>query len=248
MSESLILEFAEEDPYPYYEETVTESSLHLKTGHYLYGVLALRYADRDDVFVGSNQFVYWEEGKKNVKQSPDLFVCFGARNIDRLSYKVWEDVVPQVIIELTSRSTKYTDLGEKKGVYEVRGVEEYYLFDPRAEYIPERLIAYRNGPSGFQPVKVRKRIYSPRLDLDLRVEKKTLRLLEPGSSKRLRTLAEAEAAAHQAEATAHQAEVVAREAELARQAAEERALNAERELEELKRRFKESSSGPVPGA
>ena len=43
-------------------------------------------------------------------------------------------------------------------------------------------------------------------------------------------------------------EVVAREAELARQAAEERALNAERELEELKRRFKESSSGPVPGA
>ena len=55
-------------------------------------------------------------------------MCFGARNIDRLSYKVWEDVVPQVIIELTSASTKYMDLGEKKGVYEVRGVEEYYLW------------------------------------------------------------------------------------------------------------------------
>lgn len=125
MSDSLSLD----DLYPYYEESVTESCPHLKAGHYLYGALPSRYADRPDVFVGSNHFVYWEEGKKDVKQSPDLFVCFGARNIDRLSYKVWEDVVPQVIIELTSNSTRYTDLGEKKGVYGVRGVEEYYLFD-----------------------------------------------------------------------------------------------------------------------
>lgn len=232
MSDSLSLEFARDELYPYYEEAVTESSLHLKVGHYLYGALSLRYADRADVFVGSNHFVYWEEGKKDVKQSPDLFVCFGARNIDRLSYKVWEDVVPQVIIELTSQSTKYTDLGEKKGVYEVRGVEEYYLFDPRAEYIPERLLAFRNGPSGFQPINVRKRVYSPRLDLDLRVEKKSLRLLEPGSSKRLRTYAEAELAAREAE-------TAAREAGLARQAAEERALRAERELADLKRRLGE---------
>ena len=232
MSDPLNLEFAADELYPYYEESVTESTLHLKAAHYLYGVLSLRYADRSDVFVGSNHFVYWEEGKKEVKQSPDLFVCFGARNMDRLSYKVWEDVVPQVIIELTSQSTKFIDLGEKKGVYEVRGVEEYYLFDPRREYIPERLLAFRNGPNGFTKMPVHKRIYSPRLDLDLRVEKKFLRLLLPGSSRRLRTLAEAEAAAREAEAAA-------REAEAGKREAEERALRAERELEELKRRFKE---------
>ncbi len=237
MSDSLSLEFAEDENYPYYEETVTESTLHLKTGHYLYGALSLRYSDREDVFVGSNQFVFWEEGKKDVRQSPDLFVCFGARNIDRLSYRVWEDVVPQVIIELTSRSTKYTDLGEKKGVYEVRGVEEYYLFDPRAEYIPERLIAFHNGPSGFQRIPSRKRVYSPRLDLDLRVEKKSLRLLLPGTGQRLRTLAEAEAHAREAEAHARDFQEQMRESEAARLAAEERARQAEEELAELKRRL-----------
>lgn len=73
-------------------------------------------------------------------------------------------------------------------------------------------------------MKVRKRIYSPRLDLDLRVEKKSLRLLEPGSSRRLRTYAEAETAA--------------REAEQACRAAGLRAIKAEQE--DLKRRLKES--------
>lgn len=182
---------AERDDYPYYEETVTESSWHYKAGHYVYSVIDEMYATRDDIFVGANNFVYWEKGNKDRKQSPDVYVCYGARSIDRLSYKTWEegDIAPQVVFEFTSDSSRFTDQGTKKAVYEAMGVEEYYLFDPLREYLPKGLLAFFNKRGCFQPV-TGKRIHSPRLNLDLRAEGPLLRLFEPGSSQRLLTYRE----------------------------------------------------------
>jgi Uma2 family endonuclease len=192
---------ADADDYPYYEETVTESSWHYKAIEYLHSALGNRYADRQDVFVGANNFIYWEKGKKSRKQAPDVYVCFGARNIDRRSFKTWEEggLAPQVVFEITSDSSRFTDQGTKKAVYEALGIEEYYLFDPLREYIPKGLLAFFNKRGSLQPV-TGKRIFSPRLKLDLRAEGRLLRLFQPGSSQRILTYSEAEAARQAAEA------------------------------------------------
>jgi len=242
-----------EHAYPYYEDTVTESSWHLQAIHYLYGALRLQYRDHADVFVGSNNFVYWDQNDPEFKRAPDLYICFGARNIERASYRVWEEVVPQVVFEVTSESSKFKDLGEKKGIYEVAGVEEYYLFDPTGDFLPGRFLAFRNSAGGFRPLS-KKRVNSPRLGLDMRVEGNRLRLFQPHSSQRLLSWDEEKSARQEAEAARQGAEIACQQAESARQkaesalqvaeaarqkevharqAAEERALRAEQRLREL---------------
>jgi Uma2 family endonuclease len=159
--------------YPYYEETVTESTWHAEAGQYLASALSCRYQARADVFVGSDNFVYWEEGNPDEKLAPDVYVCFGARRRGRRSYKTWEDhgVAPQVVIEISSRSSRHTDLGNKKAIYEEIGVEEYYVFDPLREYIPQGLRAFRRKGATFEEIvfpdkTVDPRVYSPRLELE----------------------------------------------------------------------------------
>ena len=236
LPETLIMQPSDrpDDFYPYYEETVTERTWHLKAIFHIYGALRLHYAGRDDIFVGGNNFIYWEEGNRDEKQSPDVYVCFGARDIDRYSYKVWEEngIVPQVIFEITSKSTRFTDLGHKRGVYEMVGVEEYYLFDPLGEYLKERLVAYHRGEDGsYRPIR-KKRVHSPRLNLDLRVEGNLLRLYYPGSSQRLPSLEEAEKARLEAERAWL-------DEQKARAEAERRADTAEREVQRLRDQLKQ---------
>ncbi|MBX3170953.1 MAG: Uma2 family endonuclease [Candidatus Eremiobacteraeota bacterium] len=112
--------------YPYYEETVTETTWHYRAAQYLQAVLEFRYRERGDVFVGGNV----EE-----KQSPDVYVCFGARNIDRSSYKTWEEggIVPQVVFEISSRSSRVHDLGTKKATNEMLGRPKSWPSDPRRQ-------------------------------------------------------------------------------------------------------------------
>ncbi|EAZ93264.1 hypothetical protein CY0110_15752 [Crocosphaera chwakensis CCY0110] len=62
----------------------------------------------------------------------------------RDNYKIWEEKeVPQVIFEMTSPGTKNQDQEFKKTLYEQLGVKEYWLFDPKGEWISEKLIGYR---------------------------------------------------------------------------------------------------------
>lgn len=169
-----------------------------------------RYADRQDVFVGANNFVYWEEGNRDRKLSLDMYVCFGARNVDRRSYKTWDEggIAPQVVFGVTSNSSRFTDQGSDKSVYEALGVEEYYRFDPLYEPIPSGFLAFRSKRSELQPVAA-KRLFSPRLGLDLRAEGPLLRLFLPGSGQRLLTYHEAVAARQEAEAARQRAELLA---------------------------------------
>jgi Uma2 family endonuclease len=44
-------------------------------------------------------------------------------------------VVPDLLVEVLSRSTRSRDRGEKKGIYERNGVREYWLVDPVAAEI-----------------------------------------------------------------------------------------------------------------
>ena len=238
------------DLYPYYEATVTESTPHLKSILYLYMVLSHRYSQRSDVFIGANNNIYWEEGNTNEKQAPDVYACFGASNRDRRSYKTWEEggVVPQVVFEITSRSSKTSDLATKKGIYEMLGVEEYYAYDPLKEYLPQGLRAFRLKRGSYREIHPPRsapfRVYSPRLNLDLEgpVTKETglLRLFEPGSPTALRSYSESELVLAGEKARADEASA---QAEAAQARAEEERARAEQALarvERLSRRLAEA--------
>ena len=57
-------------------------------------------------------------------------------------------IVPNLVVEILSPTTAQRDRVEKKRIYEVNGVEEYWLVDPaRREVTVFQLIAGRYGPA-----------------------------------------------------------------------------------------------------
>ena len=237
ISPSQTLELPKYDPFPYYEETVTESTQHFAVNQYLQYALEEFFREQPEVFVGANNFLYWDPKSKKKKQSPDIYVCFGVPKGYRRSYKVWMEngVVPQVIFEITSTSSRLLDQGTKKATYEMLGVEEYYTFDPFGEYIPDKLRAFRNQQGTLKELKG-KRIHSARLGLDLRVEGEMLRFFLPGSSVRLLTYQEAQKARAEAERAQAEADRARKQAEQAQKQAEQAQKATERARAELERR------------
>jgi hypothetical protein len=71
-------------------------------------------------------------------------VIFDVAAGTRDNYKVWEEgQVPAVIFEVTSPKTQDQDQFSKRDLYEQMGVQEYWLFDPKGEWIAEKLRGYR---------------------------------------------------------------------------------------------------------
>lgn len=92
----------------------------------------------------ANQFLYYSQGFPKLRVAPDVMVIFDVAKGGRDNYKIWEEhQVPQVIFEMTSNRTRNQDQEFKKNLYEQLGVTEYWLFDPRGEWISEQLIGYR---------------------------------------------------------------------------------------------------------
>jgi Uma2 family endonuclease len=74
----------------------------------------------------------------------DVMVIFEVDPRGRDNYKVWEEgQVPVVIFEMTSGGNQAQDTGFKKTLYEQLEVQEYWLFDPKGEWLEERLQGYR---------------------------------------------------------------------------------------------------------
>lgn len=116
--------------------------------HYLAGQQATVLAD---------QFLYYVEGQPNARVAPDVMVIFNVEPGGRDSYKIWEEgESPSVIFEMTSKGTADKDIGFKKGLYEQLGVSEYWLYDPRGEWITEKLRGYRlrqlGDRSEYEPI------------------------------------------------------------------------------------------------
>jgi hypothetical protein len=102
------------------------------------------FQDQNVYLVGLLAF-YYREGDPQARCVPDLLVIKGlsGKLIGRHCIKTWVEGVPSVIFELTSRQTGEEDTGPKKELYERLGVREYFLFDPRSEYLPRQLMGYR---------------------------------------------------------------------------------------------------------
>jgi Uma2 family endonuclease len=109
----------------------------------------------DRTYVGCNLFVYYEEGNPNAVFSPDVFVVRGAPQRQRDTYKLWKDgPAPSWVIEVTSKSSRVEDKGNKRAVCEMLGVAEYFLYDPRAEYLEPPLQGFRLVAGAYRPIPV----------------------------------------------------------------------------------------------
>jgi len=121
------------------------------------------------------------------------------RRGERRIWKAWEEgKVPDVVFELTSKSTRREDRYTKPAVYESLGIREYFLFDPEGDYLKPRLQGFRLTEDGYQALSG-ERLSSEALRLEIFAEDYLLRLYDPASGEVLRTPAEHEAAARNAE-------------------------------------------------
>ncbi|MBI2193682.1 MAG: Uma2 family endonuclease [Planctomycetes bacterium] len=190
------------------------------------------------VYVGANMFLYYEKGNPHAVCSPDVFVALGVSARDRDVFKTWEDgKAPDVVIELTSKSTKTEDTVTKKVLYAAMGVREYYLFDPHGEYLRPRLTGFRLEGGGYVEMGRRgSRLRSEMLGLELGVVGNWLRLFEPSTGEKLLIPSEEAEARAAAEAKARQ------EADGRRQEAEARAAAEAKARQEADGRRQEAEA------
>jgi len=216
-----------------YEESdgqpMAETDVHRNEGIYHIKALEDRYRNDPNVYVSGNIFVYYEEGEPYERCAPDVLVVFGVAQRERRTYKIWEEGKgPDVVIEITSKKTRYQDLNWKRELYKRLGVKEYYLYDPTADYLPRPIIAYRLEGGDYKEVAPAGEVWqSPLLGLELRLEQGRLRFYDAQSGERLLTPEERAEAQRRAEAAQVQAEVARAEAEVARAQAETARAQAE---------------------
>jgi Uma2 family endonuclease len=186
------------------------------------------YAVDPMVYVSGNLLLYYERGNKRRHISPDVFVVKGVPKRNRPNYLVWaEGRGPDVVIELTSSSTRKEDEEKKLKLYrDTLKVREYFLFDPLGDYLQPPMKGYRLRAGKYVVIRpVQDRLPSQVLGLHLERDGKNLRLYDPATGQWLPTPGEEVAQAKQAR---QQAEQVAQRTE-----AENEQLR--REVEELRR-------------
>ena len=190
---------------------------------------------RDDVHVGSNNFLYYERGNPRAVVSPDVYVVVGAPAGLRDTYMLWnEPKGPDFVLEVTSASTRGNDERRKREVYAALGVREYFLYDPRAEWLVPPLQGWRLHQGAYRAVPAVTvlsnrgvAVASEVLGLELRDERaaRRVRLRDPVTGEVLLTHEESERAREEAE-RAHTEEAAARRAAEARAAELEARLQA----------------------
>ena len=133
-------------------EPVAETFDHLYVILITIEVLRLYLQDIQACVLG-NQFLYYEEGNSGKRCAPDVMVSFGVRPGSRDNYKIWEDgAIPNVVFEMTSRGTREKDNIEKINLYAQIGIEEYWQFDPKGEWISEQLRGFRLVDGQYVPI------------------------------------------------------------------------------------------------
>ncbi len=189
-----------------------------------------QYLSGTQATVLANQFLYYAQGFPKLRIAPDVMVIFGVTPGGRDNYKIWEEgQVPSVIFEMTSKGTREQDLAHKKTLYEQLGVSEYWLFDPRGEWIPERLRGYRLHEDVYYPIS--DGISQP-LKLRLALEEKLIGFYRQDTGEKLLIPDELAQALQNAEDQSSQER---QRAEQERQRAEQERQRAERLAEQLRK-------------
>ena len=186
----------------------------------MYVTSALRWwfekLGRTNVHVGSNSFLYYERGNPRAVVAPDVYVVVGAPAYLRDTYLLWnEPKGPDFVLEVTSASTRRTDERRKRDVYAELGVSEYFLYDPRAEYLTPPLQGFRLHEGEYRPLPAVTvlsnrgvAVTSGVLGLELRDEREArrVRLRDPSTGESLLSHRESERAREEEAAARRAAE------------------------------------------
>jgi Uma2 family endonuclease len=133
------LEYPESDGRP-----LGETDGHRREIAQIIEMLMLFFESASDIYVSGNLMFYYEKGNPSAVTSPDVFVVKGVQKGLRRTYRLWEEKhAPSVVFEITSRSTRLEDKGNKRALYAMLGVREYFMFDPLAEYLKPPLQGFR---------------------------------------------------------------------------------------------------------
>jgi Uma2 family endonuclease len=216
-----------------------ETDLHRNIMFEAIETLKLYYTGQQ-VYVSGNILLFYQRGNRRRHVSPDVLVVKGLAPHDRQNYLLWEEgCPPHVVIEVTSESTREEDLYDKLEIYrdQVR-VAEYFLFDPRGEYLQPALQGYRLKADRYDHIQpISGRLPSRELGLQLEEHERHLRFFDPTIGGWLPTLQEAREAAlaerQRAEAERQRAEAERQRAEAERQQAEAERQQAKTELRQL---------------
>jgi Uma2 family endonuclease len=200
---------------------IGETDVHIDALIYLREALRDYFRDDPQIYIAGSMLLYYEEGNPAACVAPDVFVVQGVAKGERRTYRLWEEGrPPAVVFEITSRGPRLEDLGTKRAVYAMLGVQEYFLYDPLGEYLRPSLQGYQLQEGEYQriPPGSEGKLTSRALGLELRLEEGHLRLVNPTTGERLLTPAEAQAARRAADirASRAEAELERLQAELAR--------------------------------
>lgn len=191
---------------------MAETELHRDDMIDVIEVLKDHFADRPDVYVTGNLLLFYEEGNRRKHVSPDVFVVRGIPKLPpRDYYLLWkEGKAPEVVIEITSRTTRREDQNKKLGLYrDLLKVGEYFQFDPTEDYLKPPFQGHRLVGGQYQRIApVNGRLPSEVLGLHLQREGTELRFHDPVTGRMLPTRKE--------KLDAQQAEIDAKDAETER--------------------------------
>ncbi len=233
------IEYPESDGQP-----MGETDLHRQWMIRLHDLLSHRYRGQR-VYVACNLLVYYREGRPHNYVVPDNFVVFDASPDLRRTYKIWvEQKSPDVVFEVTSRSTRRDDEVEKPRIYAEMGVQELYLYDPTHEYLTPPLQMFVRQGSDFVPAEpdASGAFFSQFLDAYLRLAGTKLVLIDRATGQPLLTEAEDAYAQLQAKEAVLEAKDAALEAKDAALEAKDAALaEAAEEIRRLRERLREAS-------
>lgn len=164
-----------------------------ETYDHLYAILVTlevlrQHLDGQQATVLANQFLYYAQGLPKLRVAPDVMVILGVEPGGRDSYKIWEEgEVPRIVFEMTSKGTQQEDQIFKRRLYAQIGVEEYWLFDPKGEWLESPLMGYRLVSDDYVPITDN---CSQTLGLRLDVEGKLIEFTSLATGERLLAPAE----------------------------------------------------------
>jgi len=150
---------------------MAETDLHRQDMVDLIETLQDYFAHDPQVYVTGNLLLYYEEGNPRKHVSPDVFVVRGVpKRPPRDYYLLWiEGKSPELVIEITSKTTKREDQIKKLVLYrDVLRVPEYFQFDPTEDYLKPPFQGHRLVGGDYQPIPaVHGRLPSQILELHL---------------------------------------------------------------------------------
>ena len=166
---------------------MAETQIHQEAMIELIHGLRDHFADDPEVYVAGNMFLYFVEGDPRRNVSPDVMFIRGVPKTVRDTYKTWEEggKAPDLVVEVSSKSTRREDLRTKLALYrDELKVREYFLFDPLGEYLKPRFRGFRLVGDEYQPIPMEdEQMASEVLGLDLRAVGETVRLVDPATGR-----------------------------------------------------------------